>query len=128
MEVARTNPLEESVVPPTTRSDPTPPTVEQAARISAAAWKDPDWGVLVWLAMVAGARRGELCALRWAHVDLDAGVLTIRRSVAQSGTRSWEKDTKTHQRRRITLDQPTIDLLRIYQHRRGPIWPSWAWS
>jgi integrase len=110
-----TNPLEESVVPPTTRPDPTPPTVEQAAQISAAAWKDPDWGVLVWLAMVAGARRGELCALRWAHVDLDAGVLTIRRSVAQSGTRTWEKDTKTHQRRRITLDEATIDLLRIYQ-------------
>ncbi len=67
-----TNPLEETVVPPTTRPDPTPPTVEQAARISAPAWKDPDWGVLVWLAMVAGARRGELCALRWAHVDLAA--------------------------------------------------------
>jgi integrase len=91
-----TNPLEETVVPPTTRPDPTPPTVEQAARISAAAWKDPDWGVLVWLAMVAGARRGELCALRWAYVDLDAGVLTIRRSVAQSGTQTWEKDTKTY--------------------------------
>jgi integrase len=50
----------------------------------------------------------DLCALRWAHVDLDAGVLTIRRSVAQSGTRTWEKDTKTHQRRRIILDQATL--------------------
>jgi hypothetical protein len=65
--------------------------------------------------MVAGARRGELCALRWAHVDLDASGLTIRRSVAQSGTRTWEKDTKTHQRRRITLDDVTVTLLRTYR-------------
>jgi hypothetical protein len=65
--------------------------------------------------MVAGARRGELCALRWAHVDLDAGILTIRRSVAQSGTQTWEKDTKTHQRRRITLDETTVALLRAFR-------------
>ena len=110
-----TNPLDESEPPPTTRPDPTPPTVEQAAWISAAAWKDPGWGVLVWLAMVAGARRGELCALRWGHVDLDAGILTIRRSVAQTGTETWEKDTKTHQRRRITLDEATVALLRVYR-------------
>jgi integrase len=109
------NPVEKSEPPPTTQPDPTPPTVEQAARISAAAWKDPAWGVLVWLAMVAGARRGELCALRWAHVDLGAGILTIRRSVAQSGTQTWEKDTKTHQRRRITLDETTVALLRAFR-------------
>ena len=110
-----TNPMDESKVPPTTRPDPTPPTVEQAARISAAAWKDPSWGVLVWLAMVAGARRGELCALRWAHVDLDAGVLTIRRSVAQTSAETLEKDTKTHQRRQIALDPTTVTLLRTYR-------------
>lgn len=102
------------------RSDPTD--LEQAARISVTAWKDPAWGVLVWLAMVAGARRGELCALRWAHVDLDAGILTICRSVAQSGTETWEKDTKTHQRRRITLDETTVALLRAFRsHGAGEL-------
>lgn len=110
-----TNPMDEADAPPVTHPDPTPPTVEQAARILAAASKDPDWGVLIWLAMVSGARRGELCALRWGHVDLDDRVLTIRNSVAQSGTRTWEKDTKTHQRRRITLDDATITLLRSYR-------------
>jgi integrase len=110
-----TNPVDESKVPPTTHPDPTPPTVEQAARISTTAFKDPGWGVLVWLAMVAGARRGELCALRWEHVDLEGGFLTIRRSVAQSGTKTWVKDTKTHQRRRITLDVVTVALLGAYR-------------
>ena len=28
--------------------------------------QDPDWGMLVWLTMTTGARRGELCALRWS--------------------------------------------------------------
>ena len=40
------------------------------------AWEDPDWGALVWLTMTTGARRGELCALRWSHVDLPNGVVT----------------------------------------------------
>jgi integrase len=41
--------------------------------------------MLVWLAMVTGARRGELCALTWERVDLKAGVLAIQSSIAQRG-------------------------------------------
>jgi len=110
-----TNPVAEADAPPATRSDPTPPTAEQAARIAAEAWKHPAWGMFVWLALVTGARRGELCALRWEDVDLTAGILTIRRSVAQTGARTWVKDTKTHQRRRISLDQQTVALLSAYR-------------
>lgn len=98
--------------------DPQPPSTEQAARISAAAWRDPDWGMLVWLAMMTGARRGELCALRWNRLDFSTGVLTIRASIAQADGRSWEKDTKAHQQRRVSLDPPTLELLRLYQERR----------
>ena len=36
---------------------------EYAARAGSDA--DLPWGVLIWLAMTTGARRGELCALRW---------------------------------------------------------------
>jgi integrase len=70
--------------------------------------------MFVWLAMTTGARRGELCALRWEHVDFAAGVVTIRASIAQNGGRTWEKDTKTHQRRRIVLDVQTLSLLHAY--------------
>ena len=73
--------------------------------------------MLVWLAMTTGARRGELCALRWDRVDLDRAVLSIRTSIAQEGSRTWEKDTKTHQQRRIALDATTVDLLRAYRRR-----------
>jgi integrase len=73
--------------------------------------------MLVWLAMTTGARRGELCALRWNRIDFATGVLDIRTAVAQINTRTWEKDTKTHQRRRIVADPQTLALLRAYlQH------------
>jgi integrase len=62
-------------------------------------------------------RRGELCALRWNRVDFATGVLDVRSSIAQTNSRVWEKDTKTHQRRRIVLDAQTLALLRAYlQH------------
>ncbi|MGH3775303.1 MAG: hypothetical protein ACRDRR_06140 [Pseudonocardiaceae bacterium] len=41
---------------------------------------DDDWGTLVWLVMTTGVRRGEICALRWSRVDLDAAVIDFRRS------------------------------------------------
>lgn len=97
------------------KPNPQPPTAEQAAAIATEAWYDLDWGMLVWLLMVTGMRRGEVCALKWEHVDFDAGVITIRSSIAQRGRKAWEKDTKTHQQRRITLDEQTLTLLRSYR-------------
>jgi len=77
----------------------------EAARIVTAAWEaDPDWGAFVWLAMTTGPRRSELCALRWSDVELDEAVLTLRRSVyVDDDGQVVEKDTKTHQQRRVAL-------------------------
>ena len=43
-------------------------------------------GCLFVLAIHTGLRRGELLALRWSDVDLDAGKLTVQRSLAADGT------------------------------------------
>jgi integrase len=112
-----TNPIEQGQPPAPGRPDPRPPSPEQAARIANEAWTDVDWGMLVWLAMMTGARRGELCALAWERLDFATGVLTIRSSIAQTGPKAWEKHTKTHQQRRITLDDGTMALLRAYLRR-----------
>jgi integrase len=65
------NPAAEADKPALPHPDPQPPSAEEAARIVNAAWAaDPDWGAFVWLAMVTGARRAELCALRWHQVAL----------------------------------------------------------
>jgi integrase len=97
---------------------PEPPTVAQAAQIIEAAWgQDASWGTLVWLVMVTGMRRAELLALRWTDVDLDAGVVTIRRNYVRARGKSVEKDTKTHQMRRLALDAATVEVLTEHQAR-----------
>jgi integrase len=111
------NPVTLASPPAARKPEPRPSTAEQAARLLNEAWRDPDWGTLVWLTMTTGARRGELCALRWEDVDLDTGVLTLRRSISQDGTRFEEKDTKTHQQRRLALDPDTVAVLDEHRER-----------
>ncbi|HEY0690181.1 MAG TPA: tyrosine-type recombinase/integrase [Kribbella sp.] len=74
---------------------------------------DEDWGTLVWLAMTTGMRRGKLCGLHFSRVDLDAEVIDLRRNWVLGK----EKDTKTHQNRRIALDSETVALLREHRAR-----------
>lgn len=63
--------------------------------------------------MTTGMRRGELAALRFSHIDLDQEVVRVHRN----WVRGKEKDTKTHQRRRIALDSETVALLREQRDR-----------
>lgn len=105
--------------PRQTRSEVTPPSVDEVRRLLEAAsdW-DPDFGVFLWVLTATGCRRGEALALRWSDVDLDAGELVIRRSVAQvDGGEPFEKDTKTHQARRVALDDATVARLRDHRRR-----------
>ncbi|GAA1841058.1 hypothetical protein GCM10009836_20490 [Pseudonocardia ailaonensis] len=111
------NPMDQAEPPRGAKSDPDPPSAEQAAAILNAAFKDVWWGVFLWVAMTTGARRGELCALQWDRLDLDRATATIRTAIAQQNTRTWEKDTKTHQQRRLALDSSTVGLLRAYKQR-----------
>ncbi len=112
-----TNPSTQAEPPALPKPHPLPPTASEAARILAEAWADPDWGTLVWLAMVTGVRRGEVCGLRWRNVDIKSGVLALNRSIGQRNAETWEKDTKTHQHRRIALDAETVEILVDHRHR-----------
>ncbi|MFC7625265.1 tyrosine-type recombinase/integrase [Microlunatus sp. GCM10028923] len=107
-----TNPIASGEPPAATPPKPDPPSAAEAARILEDAFQDPAWGALVWLAMITGARRGELCALRWSKVDLAIGTVTFDASVGQANGETWLKDTKTHQHRRVALDQVTLEILR----------------
>src|SRR5664280_2143275 len=82
-----------------------PTVAEVQAMIQAADADDPDMATLIALAAVTGARRGELCGLRWGDVDWTGHTLTIERSVATMGRGQLiTKDTKTHAARRLALD------------------------
>lgn len=111
------NPISEARPPSPPRPDPRPPSEADAARMLTGASADPDWATFIWLAMTTGARRGELCGLRWSHVDLDKGTVTLRTSIAQDGSRRWEKDTKSHQQRRIAVDADTVEVLAAHHAR-----------
>ncbi|MGB6224246.1 MAG: tyrosine-type recombinase/integrase [Pseudonocardiaceae bacterium] len=64
-------------------------------------------------------RRGEVLAQRWRHVHVDRRLLEIRRNYVQRQGRKIEKDTKTHQMRRISLDPDTVTVLE--EHRDRPL-------
>jgi integrase len=98
--------------------EPHPPSPAEAARLVDEAFRmDEDWGTLVWLVMTTGLRRGEVCILRWSRVDLDVGEIEVRSSYRLRRGVGTEKDTKTHQMRRIALDTETVGLLRELKDR-----------
>jgi integrase len=113
-----TNPTQLADPPPKPAPDPQPPTPTEVTRILTHAWPHPDLAVLLWLAVITGARQGELCALRWTHFHPDQNVLHIRRNIAEHGAHREDKDTKLHQRRHITLDPATTNLLSAYHRHR----------
>jgi len=96
-----------------------PPEPDGVLRLVAEAeLRDPDLACFLLLAATTGARRGELCAIRWSDLDLNAGSLTISRSIVEtSGANLIEKDTKTHTSRRIALDSGSIATLRRHRDR-----------
>lgn len=112
------NPAERATVPRFVRQEVGPPTPEDVTQLMEAAWaRDPDLGTLLWLAMITGARRGELCGLRWSHVHLDDGYVLISRSFVHRGRERREKDTKTHQSRRVAVDKVTAEILTEHNAR-----------
>ena len=90
---------------------PNPDDVRRVIR--AAEESDPTLAALLFTAALTGARRGELCALRWSDIDLEGRTLRIARSVYELAGGGWaEKTTKTHQARRLGLDDVSIEVLR----------------
>jgi integrase len=115
-----TNPARGAQRPRQRPPQPDPPSPSEAVRIADAAFEaDEDFGTLVWLVMTTGMRRGEVCALRWSQVDLDADMVEVRRSYRLRRGVGVEKDTKTHQMRRIALDSETVSLLIEHKARCG---------
>ena len=80
------------------------------------------YSVITQLALLTGARRGEICALRWSDIDLDAGVISINRTVqniAGHGTVFTAPKTK-RSRRCIKIGPECVQLLREYrQHQKA---------
>jgi len=110
------NPAVSATPPEVTAEHPDPPGPDEAVRLLAAAESHSRvMAVLTWLALVTGARRGELCALRWPDVNEAEGDLLIGRSYAVRKGQKMIKPTKTHRKRRLALDPGTLELLAGYK-------------
>ena len=67
------------------------------------------------LGVLCGLRRGEVTALRWRSVDVEAGALAVVASTEQTDQGVREKETKTGKGRSVALSSMIVDELR--QHR-----------
>lgn len=89
------------------------PTIEQIQQLVEACVKDdPTLSVAIMLAALTGARRGELCGLRWSDVDRVQMTLTIERGVKRGEDgRRLVGPTKTHTARNLSIDEITLAVL-----------------
>lgn len=73
------------------------------------------------LAATTGLRRGELCGLKWDSIDLDEGVLVVRRQLLTlKGGPSFEDSAKSKRgRRRITLTDDAVRELKALRKRQA---------
>lgn len=74
--------------------------------------------VFLRLAIASGARRGELCGLRWEDVD-ETGLVVVRAVVDAGKGEMVVKTTKTRGKRRVTLDPETLVVLEGYRVKQG---------
>jgi len=106
------SPAERAKLPRAHPVEPEPPSPADVAALVTKAWElDPPLALFLWLAVTAGARRGELCELRWNNLDLTAGTMWVAQNYAVRGGRKLHKATKTHQKRTLALDGVTCQLL-----------------
>lgn len=79
---------------------------------------DPDLRLLVLLADGTGARRGELCGLRWGDVDLKNKALAIRRSITDPHGDIAVKPPKSGRERSVAIG---ATLVRELKSRRARV-------
>ena len=108
------NPMALVTRPAVRRVDVQPPQVAQAGRlIDTAMAEDPELGLFLVLAVVLGARRGEVCRLRWSHIDLDRGEILVGGKITSlPGELRDEEWTKNRSKRRVAIGPAVAELLR----------------
>jgi integrase len=92
---------------------------EDASRLLGAA-SGHRWEVAAWLSLGCGLRRGEVLGLRWADVDLDAGVLTVAGNVTRSSAGLVRGEPKTRRgRRQVPVPAVVVNALRVHRQAQA---------
>jgi integrase len=97
-----------------------PPELATVLRLIALADEtDPDLATVARVALGTGARRGEICALRWNRVELELGyaAVTVDGSVSEVSGELERKSTKTGRSRVVAIDERTVAALLVHRSR-----------
>jgi len=109
------NPAESAKAPTTTRKSVQATSPEDVAKVIAEARASSTaLGLYLWLVVITGVRRGELCGLQICDIDLDRGVVHVAFNYVVRGGQRVRKDTKTHQDRWLAIDPDTCALIVSY--------------
>jgi integrase len=113
------------------------PEVEQVKRLIEVAGDDPELATAIVLAAITGARRGELCGLRWQDWDRTANTLLIERQRVPVTGGNVTAPLKHGDRRTVALGALGVAVLRRYesdvteradQLSVDPDWDGWLLS
>jgi len=75
--------------------------------------------VPVLLAVMCGLRRGEIVALRWRHIDLAAGKISVVESAEQTTTGVRYKSPKSGRGRSVALSPTIVEELRAHRMKQA---------
>ena len=118
---------EDYVVRPLTTAD---------AKALLAAVKGDRLEALFQVGLALGLRQGEALGLTWTDIDLDAGTLTVRRSLQRiRGEWVFSEPKTSNSRRTVPLPEPVAGALREHRGRQleerlraGPAWEGQVWG
>ena len=79
--------------------------------MTAATALDPLFGLFIRVMVATGARRAEVCGLRWSDVDFVAGTLDVSRSYTVLPGSRGHSPTKSRSARTVMLDPDTVAVL-----------------
>jgi len=71
------------------------------------------------LAITAGLREGEMLGLKWEDLELDAGTLSVRRTLSEARCGRLFEAPKNGKGRSIQLTRQAVEALRSYHKRRN---------
>jgi len=110
------NPARLAECPSVRRLPPSAPTMDTVQRhLQILQEEDPETALVVRLAATIGLRRNEVAGLRWQHIDLDKGLVSITEGITVTpgqGTSVTSTKTGQHGHGVLSIDEGLIVLLR----------------
>lgn len=110
------NPIAAVDKPKVTRKEVTPLEPEQCHRLVLAC-QDHRLGDLIILAAMTGLRKGELFALDWNAVNLQEGVLVVRRTLQELSGLTLKEPKTAAGKRVVSLGREAVEALRSRQRK-----------